>query len=388
MAPQKPNFAIAADPSPRMNDDSMLAARVLASPDSFSPSLSPSLSPVHELSVINSERGPLPHTTAQAIETRAPAGESAPQPEPVTSHIIHGHSADARTGDPQVHRAADAGEQLFVLKNPFRARPAGTTASTPEAAKRERWTKLGYLSLALFCLPTFYFMRVARMFEDAQLTPREVEQGMKGYMEVTELSRGLRTFKELWEGLVDSMLRGWKTLNLVAALLLTAILMLLQMPSVDTNPTWRNTSFLSLAVPLVRVRVRDPVWVIKEHAQGAKMGAFQIEMAEHMGVPRPTRSIFRNFDVLVHRDYPRAHVGNRSSQQHRPESTAQQRSELCLAWRNRGPPCTWAVILYPDDDRGLVARHLERRVGHEYYGERRERRWGQIMEGNVLRHIC
>ncbi|KAK2464811.1 hypothetical protein APHAL10511_003229 [Amanita phalloides] len=288
--PQEPKATLfAAGSSPGMNENSMMpddAGRVPAS-------LSSSPPPVHDQGVIDSERGPFPQATAQAVKASAPAGESTPEqvqrpysPVPVASHALQDHSASARTGSPQVHHAPDADDEPFVLANPFRlprARTAPTNTATEnpittgnesqgrsagaklitnlsiiiktvlmsDAVALERWLMLMYINFFLLHLPALYFTRVARVFEDAQLSREEVEQVTKRYRGVMTLSPGLRVFKESWEGLVDSLLREWKTLNLVSALLLTAILTLFQLPGVGTDPVLRNTSFLSLIYALL-----------------------------------------------------------------------------------------------------------------------------------------
>ncbi|KAK2464810.1 hypothetical protein APHAL10511_003228 [Amanita phalloides] len=251
--------------------DSSLGMNMLASTDSFSPSFSPSLSPTYGASVTDSEKGPFCHATEQAIEMTAPAGHNAPQQaeqpgpsEPVTLDVIQDHSVDAGMGNHQVLYATDADEQRFMLTNPFHLPPiAGTENQGRNAGRRwttnlfakikrkfmpgaERWTALGYLNLFFFHLPAFYFTRVAKVFKAAQLTLAEVERGRKKRMEATELSCKLRTFMELWEELVDSLMREWKVLNLVAALLMSAIVSLMQLQTVNEDPLSNNALFLSL----------------------------------------------------------------------------------------------------------------------------------------------
>jgi hypothetical protein len=98
-----------------------------------------------------------------------------------------------------------------------------------------------YLSLLLH-LPSMYFHRVARVFEDAELSkPDIVEMFVKsaeqwdplavtwygpqshalGPSPWTGISPRLLAFKHSWEDFVDSLLTEWKTLNIVSVLLLT-----------------------------------------------------------------------------------------------------------------------------------------------------------------------
>ena len=110
-----------------------------------------------------------------------------------------------------------------------------------------------YLYL-LFCLPSLYFSRIARVYEDAQLSKPDLDHMIESYSSSrqqeqrqriinsspippgahyhpasalpfpdewtnTNVSPALVRFKHSWEAFVDSLLREWKTLNLVSALL-------------------------------------------------------------------------------------------------------------------------------------------------------------------------
>ena len=88
----------------------------------------------------------------------------------------------------------------------------------------------------LLRLPSMYFSRVSRVFEDAEVSRPEVERMVVG-LEMGEafrwpskhewvtpnVSPALIRFKESWESFVDSVLKEWKTLNVVSALLLTCV---------------------------------------------------------------------------------------------------------------------------------------------------------------------
>ncbi|KAG6873606.1 hypothetical protein C0995_013979 [Termitomyces sp. Mi166 len=58
-------------------------------------------------------------------------------------------------------------------------------------------------------------------------------------------------FKNSWEAFVDSLVREWKTLNVVSALLLSAILTMFQIPSAADDPVTRTAAFLSLICALM-----------------------------------------------------------------------------------------------------------------------------------------
>ncbi|KAG6853452.1 hypothetical protein C0991_004310 [Blastosporella zonata] len=82
-----------------------------------------------------------------------------------------------------------------------------------------------YLLLLLY-LPSFYFSRVARIFEEAEMTLPEIENMalQAGSIPVDQLqwsSPAGANLKATWEGFIDSLLREWKTLNIVSVLLLS-----------------------------------------------------------------------------------------------------------------------------------------------------------------------
>ncbi|KAF8644337.1 hypothetical protein AX16_008545 [Volvariella volvacea WC 439] len=60
------------------------------------------------------------------------------------------------------------------------------------------------------------------------------------------VSPALIRFKHSWEAFIDSLLREWKTLNLVSALLLSAILTMFQVPSAAEDPLTRTPALMSL----------------------------------------------------------------------------------------------------------------------------------------------
>ncbi|KAG5350783.1 hypothetical protein C0989_009292 [Termitomyces sp. Mn162] len=65
------------------------------------------------------------------------------------------------------------------------------------------------------------------------------------------VSPALIRFKNSWEAFVDSLVREWKTLNVVSALLLSAILTMFQIPSAADDPVTRTAAFLSLICALM-----------------------------------------------------------------------------------------------------------------------------------------
>ncbi|KAJ6491959.1 hypothetical protein C8R45DRAFT_189931 [Mycena sanguinolenta] len=126
---------------------------------------------------------------------------------------------------------------------------------------------LVYLHL-LLRLPLLYFSRVTRLFEDANLSLPDIRRlvvanadqwkdGTPGSLITTFLpadaaiSPHLLNFRHSWEGFIDSLLREWKTQNVVAALMLSAILTMLQIDAAASDPVARTTAILSLISALM-----------------------------------------------------------------------------------------------------------------------------------------
>ncbi|KAF7354045.1 hypothetical protein MVEN_01091400 [Mycena venus] len=61
----------------------------------------------------------------------------------------------------------------------------------------------------------------------------------------------LLNFRHSWEGFIDSLLREWKTQNVVSALMLSAILTMLQIDAAASDPIARTTAILSLISALM-----------------------------------------------------------------------------------------------------------------------------------------
>ncbi|KAJ7290391.1 hypothetical protein C8J57DRAFT_997864, partial [Mycena rebaudengoi] len=120
----------------------------------------------------------------------------------------------------------------------------------------------------LLRLPMLYFSRVTRLFEDANLslpdirrmavaTAEQWKDGSPGALLTTWLpddaivSPHLLNFRHSWEGFIDSLLREWKTQNVVSALMLSAILTMLQIDAAASNPIARTSALLSLISALM-----------------------------------------------------------------------------------------------------------------------------------------
>lgn len=127
-----------------------------------------------------------------------------------------------------------------------------------------------YLCL-LLRLPALYFSRVARVFENADLSQRDVDR--MAVARVTQWGRdpiaappgvwqyepqpdekvsvALLQFKSSWEHFVDTLLKEWKTLNVVSALLTSAVLTILQIDTAAADPVVRTTALLALVCTLM-----------------------------------------------------------------------------------------------------------------------------------------
>ncbi|KAJ7721335.1 hypothetical protein DFH07DRAFT_298764 [Mycena maculata] len=147
-----------------------------------------------------------------------------------------------------------------------------------------------YLYL-LLRIPSMYFSRVARIFEDADVSRPDIERminaGIGGdLLELYSLptasvrdslvasaraasptpnaplpfpsewtpsvvSPALIRFKHSWEEFIGSLIKEWKTLNVVSALLLSAILTMFQIQPAASDPVTRTTALLSLVSALM-----------------------------------------------------------------------------------------------------------------------------------------
>ncbi|KZT39646.1 hypothetical protein SISSUDRAFT_1045336 [Sistotremastrum suecicum HHB10207 ss-3] len=111
----------------------------------------------------------------------------------------------------------------------------------------------------LLRLPSVYFTRVSRVFEDAEISRPEVQRLIEerrsgGVFPVewnsSTVSPALLRFRTSWEDLIDSLTKEWKTLNIVSALFLTAILTLFQIPEAANDAVTRTAGLMALMCAL------------------------------------------------------------------------------------------------------------------------------------------
>ncbi|KAF5371506.1 hypothetical protein D9615_009585 [Tricholomella constricta] len=205
---------------------------------------------------------------------------------------------------------------------------AGCEACMPTSAMKDSWSNARiflldtlprqvYLNI-LLRLPAMYFSRVAKIFEDAEVSRPDIQRmiesggGGSGFLATSAseqitvgtldsannhgrseyppgtlsptmaagigltthvgvsaasapqmplpfpdewtaplVSPALIRFKNSWEAFIDSLLREWKTLNVVSALLSSAILTIFQIPSAADDPVTRTAALLSLICALM-----------------------------------------------------------------------------------------------------------------------------------------
>ncbi|KAF8632233.1 hypothetical protein AX15_001985 [Amanita polypyramis BW_CC] len=110
----------------------------------------------------------------------------------------------------------------------------------------------------LLRLPTLYFLRVARIFDEADLSLPETMTltdihgyiSILGMKEPSDPSSPFWNLKVAWEAFINTLLKEWKTLNIISVLLLSAILTMLQLPGAVTEPLILYTSLASLICSL------------------------------------------------------------------------------------------------------------------------------------------
>ncbi|KAI5900167.1 uncharacterized protein SCHCODRAFT_02525771 [Schizophyllum commune H4-8] len=136
-----------------------------------------------------------------------------------------------------------------------------------------------YLML-LFRMPVFYHGRVARVLEDAELSMAEVQKlarttasgwkdkGRKERQEAlaqlhhisnwstapqyaSQVTPAMHRFRDSWETFIDSLLREWKTQNIISALLLSALVSMLQIDDAASDIVTRTACLLSLTAALM-----------------------------------------------------------------------------------------------------------------------------------------
>ncbi|KAL1746967.1 hypothetical protein HDZ31DRAFT_32949, partial [Schizophyllum fasciatum] len=132
----------------------------------------------------------------------------------------------------------------------------------------------------LFRMPVFYYGRVSRVLEDAEMSLADVrklamttasewktkdkkqQEEMLDRLDhmtnwnyasqyASQVTPAMRRFRESWESFVDSLIREWKTQNIISALLLSALLTMLQIDVAASDVVTRTACVLALIAALM-----------------------------------------------------------------------------------------------------------------------------------------
>ncbi|KAG6908201.1 hypothetical protein DXG01_005790 [Tephrocybe rancida] len=120
----------------------------------------------------------------------------------------------------------------------------------------------------LLTLPSLYFSRVARIFEEAELSMPYIKKmvvvsgdqwkdqsasalNANWNLAPSIISPHFSHLKASWEHFIDSLTKEWKTLNIVSVLLLSTILTTLQIDGATTDPVTRYAALLALVCSLM-----------------------------------------------------------------------------------------------------------------------------------------
>ncbi|KAH6916440.1 hypothetical protein BKA70DRAFT_1255789 [Coprinopsis sp. MPI-PUGE-AT-0042] len=211
------------------------------------------LSPFHHDSNRRNDGIP-PGTTYDDIDAgppvQGPAQHSSPAPMPPSPPILNQHGPG-----PQPH-PVNSRPGLRPKRN-LCSIALDLTSGIP----KEIYTFL------LLRLPALYFSRVARIFEEADMTLGEIK---KMVLDSAASNVQTRAFDAVWylpkpqqmppaydgltntwEAFIDSVMREWKTFNIISVLLLSAILTILQIDAAANDAIIRYTALSSLICALI-----------------------------------------------------------------------------------------------------------------------------------------
>ncbi|KAF8148053.1 hypothetical protein B0H34DRAFT_803176 [Crassisporium funariophilum] len=159
-----------------------------------------------------------------------------------------------------------------VLRNHPPVQPEHDKSSAPELVNHvlafvlDTMPRQVYLHL-LLRLPYLYFSRVTRIFEEAEMSMPEIKKmALEATSQWNDPTRNLpktwnfepkvvsppyENLQRSWSLFIDSLMREWKTLNIISVLLLSAILTFLQIESAANDPLTRYTALLSMICALM-----------------------------------------------------------------------------------------------------------------------------------------
>ncbi|KAJ3508099.1 hypothetical protein NLJ89_g5943 [Agrocybe chaxingu] len=122
-----------------------------------------------------------------------------------------------------------------------------------------------YLHL-LLRLPYLYFSRVTRIFEETEMSMPQIKECVMEAATATKSPQELamtfghnppvrspsfESLQNTWHSFIDSLMREWKTLNIISVLLLSAILTILQIDSAANDSLTRYAALLSMMCALM-----------------------------------------------------------------------------------------------------------------------------------------
>lgn len=198
----------------------------------------PDFSPHPRLEALPQEH-PIPHTTPGSVSavSGSPYVPVNPFRPPTTRPQVRPldeEAAPAASDAPEALSKADISERVYSFV--FRRVPQEI-----------------YLHF-LLRLPALYWSRVSRIFREAELGTQEIKQSTLATLRKQkdrsryivyphELTHDPRSpfghLKTSWEGFINSLMREWKTLNLVSVLLLSSVDTILLFPSATHPLLWK-----------------------------------------------------------------------------------------------------------------------------------------------------
>ncbi|KAF9044163.1 hypothetical protein BJ165DRAFT_1479493 [Panaeolus papilionaceus] len=115
--------------------------------------------------------------------------------------------------------------------------------------------------LLLLGLPYLYFSRVCRLFEEADLSIKDIKRGLLEsarkqnepwvYQGRQVTSEPYEALQKSWNEFVDALIQEWNTLNIVSVLLLGALLTALQLDGASTDPLTRFSALIAMLCSLM-----------------------------------------------------------------------------------------------------------------------------------------
>ncbi|RDB16432.1 hypothetical protein Hypma_002755 [Hypsizygus marmoreus] len=207
--------------------------------------------------------GQASHIEEASINQRASLGTP---PDSIEGYVAGNplHSFITPTGDdvlPSHTRPMPLAAGSSVFRSIFRSRAIRSAL----AIKFDFVLRLAYHWMFLQ-IPMFYFTRVTRIFKEVRLSTDDLTKKVIQTL-VNQETQGQRlgtrayfididdpqvsNLKTLWESFIDSLMREWKTLNIVSVLLMSAIIGTLQINAAFSDPLVRMSVFTSLICALM-----------------------------------------------------------------------------------------------------------------------------------------